>query len=161
MVTFLPKASSSVDSAGSAVSAALAVENLVKRYGEVTAVDGISFTVQSGTIFGLLGRNGAGKTTTLESCIGLVRPTQGTVRVLGLDPSRSRDLAILRRRFGVQLQTTSLPEKAKAREILNLYAVYYGLRPDAEGIAARVGLEDRLDRFVGVMSGGERQRLAL
>jgi ABC-2 type transport system ATP-binding protein len=143
------------------VSAAIVVDGLVKRYGDIVAVAGLSFNVQPGTIFGLLGRNGAGKTTTLESCIGLVRPTQGTVRVLGLDPNRSRDLAILRRRFGVQLQTTSLPEKAKAREILNLYAVYYGLRPDAERIAARVGLEDRLDRFVGVMSGGERQRLAL
>ena len=61
----------------------------------------------------------------------------------------------------MQLQTTSLPEKAKVREILDLYAIYYGLKPDAAAIAQRVGLEELLDRFVGVLSGGERQRLAL
>jgi ABC-2 type transport system ATP-binding protein len=134
---------------------------LVKRYRAVEAVAGISFRVERGSIFGLLGRNGAGKTTTLESCVGLVRPTAGTIRILGLDPSRSVDLRRLRFRFGVQLQATSLPEKAKTREILDLYATYYHLRPNAEAIAARVGLEDKLDRFVGVMSGGEQQRLAL
>ncbi|MBV9647215.1 MAG: ABC transporter ATP-binding protein [Candidatus Eremiobacteraeota bacterium] len=140
---------------------AIAVRDLFKRYGNVTALNGITFSVASGTIFGLLGRNGAGKTTALESCIGLVRPTSGSVRVLGLDPARSKDLGRLRGRFGVQLQTTSLPEKATAREILDLYAVYYGLKPAADAMAARVGLEGRVDRFVGVMSGGEKQRLAL
>jgi ABC-2 type transport system ATP-binding protein len=133
----------------------------VKRYRAVEAVAGISFHVERGSIFGLLGRNGAGKTTTLESCVGLVRPTAGTIRILGLDPSRNADLRRLRFRFGVQLQATSLPEKAKTREILDLYATYYHRRPNAEAIAARVGLEDKLDRFVGVMSGGEQQRLAL
>ena len=140
---------------------AIAVDRLVKRYGTVVAVDGISFEVETGMIFGLLGRNGAGKTTTLESCVGLVKPTSGSVRVLGLDPSRPSDLQRLRRIVGVQLQTTSLPEKAKVCEILDLYAAYYALHPDAAGIAARVGLEDAFDRFVGVLSGGEKQRLAL
>ena len=140
---------------------AIDVDALVKRYGSVPAVDGISFSVARGSIFGLLGRNGAGKTTTLESCIGLVRPTSGSVRVLGLDPSKPRELRRLRRLFGVQLQVTSLPDKAKAREILDLYAVYYGCCPDADAMARRVGLEGRLDRFVAAMSGGERQRLAL
>jgi ABC-2 type transport system ATP-binding protein len=140
---------------------AIVVDGLVKRYGTVEAVAGISFSVEAGTIFGLLGRNGAGKTTTLETCVGLLRPTSGRVRVLGLDPSRGADLRKLRWRFGVQLQATSLPEKATAREILDLYAVYYSLRPNADAIAERVGLEGKLDRFVGVMSGGEQQRLAL
>jgi ABC-2 type transport system ATP-binding protein len=141
--------------------AAIVVDRLVKRYGDVVAVAGISFEVEAGTIFGLLGRNGAGKTTTLENCIGLVRPTGGRIRVLGLDPTRGRDLRVLRRRVGVQLQATSLPEKANVREILEVYAVYYGLRPDPEASASRVGLADKLDRLVGKMSGGERQRLAL
>jgi ABC-2 type transport system ATP-binding protein len=139
----------------------IAVQNLVKRFRDVPAVDGISFEVEPGTIFGLLGRNGAGKTTTLETCIGLTAPTSGSVRVLGLDPSRRRDFAVLRRRIGVQLQATSLPEKAKAGEILELYAAYYGVAPRTHELAERVGLEDKLERFVGKMSGGEQQRLSL
>jgi ABC-2 type transport system ATP-binding protein len=140
---------------------AIAVDHLNKRYGDVVAVADISFSVERGTIFGLLGRNGAGKTTTLESCVGLVRPTGGTVRVLGLDPARRRDLAALRRRFGVQLQATSLPEKATVRELLEAYAAYYGIRADVAASAERVGLEGKLARQVGRMSGGEKQRLAL
>lgn len=140
---------------------AIAVNDLVKRYGEIVAVDGISFDVPSGTIFGLLGRNGAGKTTTLETCIGLTAPTSGSVRVLGLNPTRRRDFEALRGKIGVQLQATSLPEKARVREILELYAAYYAVRPQTNVLAERVGLEDKLDRFVGKLSGGEQQRLAL
>ncbi len=140
---------------------AIVVEQLVKRYGKLTAVDGISFAVPRGTIFGLLGRNGAGKTTTLECCIGIGQPASGSVRVLGLDPTRPRDLARLRPRIGVQLQTTSLPEKANVREVLELYAAYYGIRTQPQAMAARVGLDGKLDRQVGQMSGGEQQRLAL
>jgi ABC-2 type transport system ATP-binding protein len=140
---------------------AISVVDLVKTYGSVTAVAGLSFDVAPGTIFGLLGRNGAGKTTTLETCIGLTKPTSGRVRIAGLDPARRADFAKLRRVIGVQLQATSLPEKARAGELLDLYAVYYSLQPRTQELAARVGLEDKLDRFVGKMSGGEQQRLAL
>ncbi len=143
------------------MSAAIVVDRLVKRYGEVEAVAGLSFAVASGTIFGLLGRNGAGKTTTLECCIGIGRPTSGTIRVLGLDPTRRRDLAGLRRRIGVQLQATSLPDKANVREVLELYAAYYGIAPRIEAMAERVGLEGKLERQIAQMSGGEQQRLAL
>ncbi len=122
---------------------------------------GISFAVSGGTIFGLLGRNGAGKTTTLECCIGIGRPTGGAVRVLGLDPTNARDLARLRPRIGVQLQATSLPEKANVREALELYAAYYGIAPRPDEMAERVGLEGKLDRQIAQMSGGEQQRLAL
>jgi ABC-2 type transport system ATP-binding protein len=137
------------------------VDGLVKRYGNVEAVGGCSFAVPAGTIFGLLGRNGAGKTTTLECCIGIGKPTSGTVRVLDLDPTRARDLDQLRRRIGVQLQATSLPEKANVREVLELYAAYYGSAPRAAEMAERVGLEGKLDRQIAHMSGGEQQRLAL
>ena len=141
--------------------AALSVRNLVKRYGDVAAVDGISFEVPRGSAFGLLGRNGAGKTTTLEACIGLVTPTSGEIRVLGLDPVRRRDFAALKRVVGVQLQATSLPEKARVGEILTLYAAYYDVRPQPAALAERVGLGDKLARPVGKLSGGEQQRLAL
>jgi ABC-2 type transport system ATP-binding protein len=140
---------------------AISVSRLVKRFGDVVAVDGISFDVAPGTIFGLLGRNGAGKTTTLETCIGLSAPTSGTVRVLGLDPTKRPDFQRLKRLIGVQLQATSLPEKAKAGEILDLYAAYYGVTPHTAELADRVGLGDKLERYVGKMSGGEQQRLAL
>jgi ABC-2 type transport system ATP-binding protein len=143
------------------VAAAIVVDQLVKRYGAVEAVAGVSFSVQCGTIFGLLGRNGAGKTTTLECCIGIGKPTAGSVRVLGLDPSQRRDLAALRPQIGVQLQATSLPEKAAVSEILELYAAYYGIRPRTQEMARRVGLEGKLDRRIAQMSGGEQQRLAL
>jgi ABC-2 type transport system ATP-binding protein len=143
------------------VEQAIVVENLVRRYGALAAVDGISFAVPRGTIFGLLGRNGAGKTTTLECCIGIGKPTSGTIRVLGLDPTRPRDLAALRPRIGVQLQATSLPEKAAVREVLELYAAYYGIPARDEEMAARVGLDGKLDRQIAQMSGGEQQRLAL
>jgi ABC-2 type transport system ATP-binding protein len=140
---------------------AISVRSLVKRFGDVVAVNGISFDVARGTIFGLLGRNGAGKTTTLETCIGLAAPTSGSVRVLGLDPAARRDFEALRPRIGVQLQATSLPEKAHAGEVLELYAAYYGVEARTTELAARVGLEDKLSRPVGKMSGGEQQRLAL
>jgi ABC-2 type transport system ATP-binding protein len=140
---------------------AIAVEGLVKRYGDVEAVAGITFAVPRGTVFGLLGRNGAGKTTTLECCIGIGRPTSGSVRVLGLDPTDRRDLARLRPLIGVQLQATSLPEKANVGEVLELYAAYYGIAPRAAEMAERVGLDGKLDRQIAQMSGGEQQRLAL
>jgi ABC-2 type transport system ATP-binding protein len=143
------------------VNPSIAVDRLVKHYGSLAAVDGISFTVPPGTIFGLLGRNGAGKTTTLECCIGIGRPTSGTIRVLRLDPTRAHDLALLRPRIGVQLQATSLPEKANVREVLELYAAYYWIAPRSEEMAERVGLDGKLDRQVAQMSGGEQQRLAL
>jgi ABC-2 type transport system ATP-binding protein len=143
------------------VSAAIVVDELVKQYADVQAVAGLSFSVAPGTIFGLLGRNGAGKTTTLECCIGIVKPTSGTIRVLDLDPARPRDFARLRRKIGVQLQATSLPEKANVREILELYAAYYGIAPRVGEMAERVGLADKLDRRIAQMSGGEQQRLAL
>ncbi|TAM89654.1 ABC transporter ATP-binding protein [bacterium] len=139
----------------------IAVARLVKRFGEVEAVRGIDFEIRRGTIFGLLGRNGAGKTTTLECCIGLTKPTSGSVRMLGLDPSTPRDLALLRPRFGAQLQTTSLPEKARIGEVLELYARYYGLRPAVAALCERVGLGGKERQSVGGLSGGERQRLAL
>jgi ABC-2 type transport system ATP-binding protein len=154
-------ASAEASNVPAAGDAAISVQRLVKTYGEVRAVDGISFDVPRGTIFGLLGRNGAGKTTTLETCIGLTKPTSGSVRVAGLDPTQRSDFVQLRRRIGVQLQATSLPEKALVGEILTIFFDYYGIVPRTAELAARVGLADKMERFVGKLSGGEQQRLAL
>src|SRR5262245_15783940 len=94
------------------------VRDLVKRYGARAAVDGVSFTVEAGEIFGILGPNGAGKTTTVEAIAGLRTPDAGTIRVLNLDPRRDRDE--LRQRLGIQLQDSQLPEHLKVWEALDL-----------------------------------------
>ena len=92
------------------------VTNLVKRYGNQTAVDGVSFAVEQGEIFAILGPNGAGKTTTVESISGLRTPDSGTISVLGLDPRRDRDE--LRRVVGVQLQESELPDQIRVWEAI-------------------------------------------
>src|SRR6202007_66705 len=94
--------------------AILQVENLVKRYGEVEAVRGVSFSVEEGEVFGLLGPNGAGKTTTVEILEGLRNLDSGRVRVCGLDPQR--DAEKLKNEIGAALQSTSLPDKLKTFE---------------------------------------------
>jgi len=96
------------------------VSNLVKRYGDRTAVDGVSFSVEEGEIFAILGPNGAGKTTTVESIGGLRSPDSGTIRVLGLDPRRDRDE--LRRVVGIQLQQSELQDQLRVGEAIDLYA---------------------------------------
>ena len=90
------------------------VERIRKTYGETVAVDGVSFSVQPGEIFGIIGPNGAGKTTTVESIIGLRKPDRGRISVLGLDPIRER--AALAQRIGVQLQAAALAERMKVWE---------------------------------------------
>ena len=107
------------------------VENLVKRYADVEAVRGVSFTVQEGEVFGLLGPNGAGKTTTVEILEGLRTLDSGKVSVCGLDPQRN---AIeLKSEIGAALQSTSLPDKLKTFEALQLFAGFYSRRRDPEG----------------------------
>ncbi|NUR94677.1 MAG: ATP-binding cassette domain-containing protein [Kribbellaceae bacterium] len=95
------------------------VDGLRKRYGSLTAVDGISFEVAEGEIFGLVGRNGAGKTTTVECVQGLRRPDAGRIRVLGLDPVTDADT--LRRRIGSQLQESALPDRMRVWEAIDLF----------------------------------------
>src|SRR3954470_9662824 len=99
------------------------VKDLVKSYGGQIAVDGVSFTVEQGEIFGILGPNGAGKTTTVETIAGLRTPDAGTIRILGLDPER--DHVELRQQVGVQLQDSELPAQMKVWEALDLYSSFY------------------------------------
>jgi len=137
--------------------AVVAVDGLAKRYGNLAAVDGISFHVGRGEIFGMVGPNGAGKTTTVECVEGLRRPDAGRVTVLGLDPWR--DAPALRERMGVQLQTASLPQRIKVGEAVGLFASFYRQAADGDALLARLGLGDTRKQYVSQLSGGQRQRL--
>ncbi len=133
------------------------IEGLVKRYGSTEVVSDVSFSVQPGELFGLLGTNGAGKTTTVEILQGLRRADAGHVRVLGLDPDVAGDR--LRRRIGAQLQDAALPVRLRVGEALRLFAALHpDPRPTAE-LVEEWQLGGLLRRPFGALSGGERQRL--
>src|ERR1700685_640126 len=135
------------------------VENLVKRYGNVEAVRGVSFAVEEGEVFGLLGPNGAGKTTTVEILEGLRNLDSGRVSVCGLDPQR--DTAALKHEIGAALQSTSLPDKIRVMEALRLFASFYKRGRKPEELLRRFGLEEKRNAFYSQLSGGQKQRLAL
>jgi ABC-2 type transport system ATP-binding protein len=137
----------------------LQVENLVKRYGDVEAVRGVSFSVEEGEVFGLLGPNGAGKTTTVEILEGLRTLDSGKVSVCGLDPQRNANE--LKNEIGAALQSTSLPDKLKTFEALQLFASFYSRRRNPEELLKRFGLEEKRNTFYSKLSGGQKQRLAL
>lgn len=143
-----------------AQSVALRCVGLVKRYPDVTAVDGIDLEVRMGECFGILGPNGAGKTTTVEIFEGLTKPDGGTVEVLGIAWGEGRDRA-LRNRFGVQLQETQLAEKLTVKETITLFRSFYSQGRDVESIINLVALDEKRDARVGKLSGGQKQRLAI
>ncbi|WP_055530401.1 ABC transporter ATP-binding protein [Streptomyces graminilatus] len=133
------------------------VSDLRKSYGGRTVVDGVSFAVEEGEIFGILGPNGAGKTTTVECVEGLRVPDGGRVRVTGLDPVADHDA--VSRVLGAQLQQSELQPKLTVREALEMYAAFYPRPADWRPLAERLGLTDRLDARFGKLSGGQKQRL--
>jgi len=135
------------------------VSNLHKRYGDTVAVDDVSFTVERGEIFGILGRNGAGKTTTVECIEGLRAPDSGTVRVLGLDPQTDR--AEVTRTLGAQLQESALQEKLKVSEAIDLYASFYDNPADGDELLELLGLTEKRDTRYRKLSGGQKQRLSI
>jgi len=139
--------------------AVIEVVNLIKNYGTVQAVRGVSFEVGEGEVFGLLGPNGAGKTSTVEILEGLRRPDGGTVRVCGLDPERDNDR--LKQEAGAVLQSTSLPDKLRVEEALRLFAGFYQRRADTEELLRRFQLVDKRHAYYHDLSGGQKQRLAL
>ncbi|MGI5184482.1 ABC transporter ATP-binding protein [Dactylosporangium sp. CA-152071] len=142
------------------MTAAVQVYELRRRYGSFEAVRGVSFDVERGELFALLGTNGAGKTSTLELVEGLDRPTAGTVRVLGRDPVRDR--TAVRARTGVMLQEGGFPPDLTPAEALRMWAGTFGTRarPVADTLDL-VGLAHRADVRVRQLSGGERRRLDL
>jgi ABC-2 type transport system ATP-binding protein len=138
-------------------SVAVSVQGLRKRYGETVAVDGVSFDVARGEIFGIIGPNGSGKTTTVECLQGLRHADAGELRVLGLDP-RTHGVE-LRRRIGCQLQESALPERIRVWEALDLFAALAPQAADWRRLVRDWGLEEKRDAFFHGLSGGQRQRL--
>jgi ABC-2 type transport system ATP-binding protein len=137
----------------------LQVENLVKRYGDVEAVRGVSFSVEEGEVFGLLGPNGAGKTSTVEVMEGLRVPDGGRISVCGIDPQK--DPTGLKHEIGATLQSTALPDKLKVGEALRLFAGFYKRTRNTDDLLRRFGLEEKRNAFYNQLSGGQKQRLAL
>lgn len=137
----------------------ISVKNLKKYYGPVKAVDGISFEVKTGTIFGMLGPNGAGKTTTIETLIGLLDKNGGEIDVLGLDPDR--DLDELKKRIGVQLQNPAMFPRLTVKETLELFASFYPNPLSVKDSLQKVGLEGNENKRIDNLSGGQKHRLAV
>ena len=135
------------------------VEGLTKSYGQLTAIDNISFSVRPGEVFGILGPNGAGKTTTLECIEGILEPTAGSISVLGMDIAR--DAERIKRRIGVQLQASAYFDHLTLREILDLFRRIYGSDTSVDALLASVDLSDKANSTVGKLSGGQQQRFAI
>jgi ABC-2 type transport system ATP-binding protein len=134
------------------------VRDFRKTYGNTVAVDGISFSVQQGEIFGLLGPNGAGKTSTLECLEGLRAPSAGSLRVAGLNPaSESRKLGQL---IGVQLQSAGLPESITPDEAMKFFCAYHNVAPRFD-LLERLGLVEKRDTQFYELSAGQQRRLVL
>jgi ABC-2 type transport system ATP-binding protein len=136
------------------------VTSLKKYYGALKAVDGISFTVNEGEVFGLLGPNGAGKTTTVEILEGLRKKDSGTVKVLGLDPWKNGNQ--LHRKIGVIPQQFTFFEKANPREAIKYYAELFGVKNvNPDQILKDVLLEDSAKNLFENLSGGQKQKMGL
>ncbi|MGH7545504.1 MAG: ATP-binding cassette domain-containing protein [Gemmatimonadota bacterium] len=138
---------------------AVRCSGLVKRYGDVLAVDGLDLAVERGECFGLLGPNGAGKTTTVEILEGILPADAGTVEVLGL--RWEKDERVLRERLGVQVQETQLADKLTVEETLRLFRSFYAVGRPVEQVLEIVQLDEKRRSWVSRLSGGQRQRLAV
>jgi len=147
---------------GDLVRVPVMVRGLTKRYGAVTAVDHISFTIEPGSTVALLGGNGAGKTTTIAMLLGLIMPSAGEVRVFGADMSRNRyDVA---QRLNFQSPYVDLPARLTVKQNLKVYAGLYGIANAAERIgyvAEHLQIESLLDRATGKLSAGQKTRVGL
>jgi ABC-2 type transport system ATP-binding protein len=154
-----PGRAEATDGAAAGRAPVISVHDVRKAYGDLVAVDGVSFEVGRGEIFGLLGPNGAGKTTTVEMLEGLRTPDSGELRVLGLDVARDPDS--LRPRIGVALQTAALYPKLTVVELLDLFRSFYPRSRPSDELIALLGLGERRNAQTRELSGGQRQRLAI
>jgi ABC-2 type transport system ATP-binding protein len=139
--------------------AVIDVRDLRKNYGAVAAVDGLSFHVDAGEVYALLGENGAGKSTAVEILEGHRSATSGSVEVLGTDPSRAgRDF---RDRIGIVLQSSGVEAEFTVREVIEVYGGCYRSPRSVDEVVGLVGLDEKIDARVGSLSGGQRRRLDL
>jgi len=137
----------------------IVVRDVHKAFGDVKAVDGITFDVQAGEIFGLLGPNGAGKTTTMEMLEGLTKPDSGDLLVLGLDVTRHA--AAIKERIGVQLQTAALFPQLTVAEVIDLFGSFYARHLPTARLIADLDLGEKAKAQTKHLSGGQRQRLSV
>lgn len=135
------------------------VENLKKSYKSKAVLDNLSFSVEKGEFFGLLGHNGAGKSTTIECILGLKNFESGTVKILGMNPKKSRKE--LFERVGVQLQSSSYQDKIKVYEIGEEISVLYKDSYDYKTLLVEFSLDKMENNYVSTLSGGEKQKLAI
>jgi ABC-2 type transport system ATP-binding protein len=140
-------------------SAAIEVQELTKRYGELVAVNGVSFTVNRGEVFAFLGPNGAGKTTTVEILECLRKPTSGKAYVLGFDIEK--DQGKIKKRTGVLPQDFYTYERLTVRETIQYYAGMFDAHPDVDELIRLVDLEDKKNVLFRNLSGGLKQRLGI
>jgi len=134
----------------------LETKNLVKKYGDLTAVNCLNLKIKEGICFGLLGSNGAGKTTTLEMIESIVKPTSGEILFRGQPIGKG-----YHHHIGIQFQHTSLPDKLKVKEVLILFKSFYDKSMNMDELISWCDLEEILDRDSNQLSGGQRQRLLL
>jgi len=142
-----------------AESITLRVTDLIKHYGSVRAVDGVSFSVPTASVFTLLGPNGAGKTTTLEILEGIRRPGGGSIEVFG--ERRLRIDRAVKERMGVLLQDGNFEPELKVREVIGLFASFFRRSLPIDAVLERVALKEKESALVRTLSGGQRQRLAV
>jgi ABC-2 type transport system ATP-binding protein len=138
---------------------AVTVQNLVKKYGHLVAVDDVSLSIQEGEIFGIIGPNGAGKTTTVECISGLRAPDSGSIRVYGLSPLKDRNK--IREFVGVQLQESALPPRIKVGEVVRLFASFYPNPLDPDQLLESLGIKQIVNSSFKNLSGGQKQRVSV
>lgn len=138
---------------------AVTVQNLVKKYGHLVAVNDVSLSIHEGEIFGIIGPNGAGKTTTVECISGLRAPDSGSISVYGLSPQKERNK--IREFVGVQLQESALPPRIKVREAVKLFASFYSNPLDPDQLLEALGIEKIVNSSFKNLSGGQKQRVSV
>jgi ABC-2 type transport system ATP-binding protein len=138
---------------------AVTVQNLVKRYGRLVAVNDVSLSIHEGEIFGIIGPNGAGKTTTVECISGLRAPDSGSISVYGLSPRKDRNR--IREFVGVQLQESALPPRLRVGEAVRLFASFYSNPLDPDPLLESLGIKQFENSSFKNLSGGQKQRLSI
>jgi ABC-2 type transport system ATP-binding protein len=137
----------------------LEIKDLTKRYGDLVAVNKISFSIEKGEIFGLLGPNGAGKTTTVEMIEGLRKPDSGQIKICGIDalaePEKIKGL------IGAQLQSTTIYDQVSIKEVVDLFGSYYDNSVPTQELLELVSLTEKKDAYYRTLSGGQKQRVAM